>query len=207
MIKGRPKFGMDMDGLEADTYGKYNSPNSFVPWFNRKYGTKFTVRDYYEPGDGLSKFGIPYHDWVAEFSHFINEVGYTGLSHMQGAREGIIRLASMAEIIRITGRNKDYLSHTSSWVEKHIPEVNGKIRFSLNYFHPREGLPTKAKICREEGVVLMIEDEVKHAMQCAEEGISTILFHPDNYGYKLHPLITVVWDWEEIVYTAEKLMI
>ena len=60
---------------------------------------------------------------------------------------------------------------------------------------------TKAEVCKEIGAVALIDDSLKHLLQCSEVGIEGILFgdYPWNQTDSLPENITRCTNWLEVL--------
>lgn len=118
------------------------------------------------------------------------------------AIEVINELAKQHTLHIVTGRS-DFLSiATERMLEIHFPSVFSSIEFT-NFFSktPR----SKANVCQDLGVDLLIDDHLHHATVVAECGVEVYLFgdYPWNQANTLPDNITRVKDWHEV---AKKLL-
>ncbi|OEL20921.1 hypothetical protein BAE44_0018059 [Dichanthelium oligosanthes] len=100
-------------------------------------------------------------------------------------------------------------SHTLEWIEKYYPGLFEQIHFGNHFALEGQSRP-KSEICRSFGAQVLIDDNPRYAMECANDGMRVLLFDYDNsYPWcktgvdKLHPLVTKVHNWEEV---KEKLL-
>ncbi len=100
------------------------------------------------------------------------------------------------EIIIITSRPISWKEKTEKWIGKHLSKINAKGIYSGD-FHSQG--KTKAEICEELKIVLMIEDNKNYALECAKRGIQVILFDkPWNVGIN-HENIKRINSWTEAI--------
>jgi len=80
-------------------------------------------------------------------------------------------------------------------MEKHFPGHGLDIKF-MNFENGNK--KSKGEYCKEVGITLMIDDDNKNALSCAENGVNVILLNrPWNIGLE-HEKIIRVNDWKEI---------
>jgi uncharacterized HAD superfamily protein len=111
-------------------------------------------------------------------------------------------LVEKNEIVIITARPARWKEKTDAWVKKYL-----KIPFKIFYssdFH-KESNKTKAQLCHELGVNVMIEDVEDCAIGCANLNIKVILFdRPWNKKVK-HKNIIRVKNWKEAIQEINKI--
>lgn len=94
--------------------------------------------------------------------------------------------------------------HTIEWIQKHYPGLFQEIHFG-NHFALEGESRSKSDICRCLGAKVLIDDNPRYALECAEVGIRVLLFDYENsYPWcksefvSQHPLVTKVHNWEEV---------
>jgi len=119
------------------------------------------------------------------------------LDFVEGAKESISILSKDNELFFITSRPSSIIEGTRDFLNKHLKVVDFEIYHSLG-FRDGEG-KTKADICKERGIKILIEDRRKYALDCAENGIKVFLMDKpwnQNCG---HENIIRVKNWKEIL--------
>ncbi|XP_028786900.1 uncharacterized protein LOC114742851 isoform X4 [Neltuma alba] len=96
--------------------------------------------------------------------------------------------------------------HTIEWIEEYYPGLFQEIHFG-NHF-ALDGLSRpKSEICRSRslGAKVLIDDNPRYAVECAEAGIRVLLFdYQNSYPWcntdvaDGHPLITRVTNWQQV---------
>ncbi|KAI8027202.1 hypothetical protein LOK49_LG02G01117 [Camellia lanceoleosa] len=93
--------------------------------------------------------------------------------------------------------------HTIEWIEKHYQGLFQEIHFGNHFALEGQSRP-KSDICRSLGAKVLIDDNPRYAMECAEVGIRVLLFDYENsYPWckiefiNQHPLVTKVNSWDE----------
>ncbi|MEK6886570.1 MAG: hypothetical protein AABW88_01940 [Nanoarchaeota archaeon] len=111
------------------------------------------------------------------------------------------------ELYVLTSRQKELTDETKRWINKHFSSTFKDIYFS-NELNPENISNTKGYLCREKGIELMIDDNYKFAIDCAERGIKVILLDRNGeYGWskgELKPNIVRVQSWNEIYKEIKK---
>ncbi|XP_022751768.1 uncharacterized protein LOC111300391 isoform X2 [Durio zibethinus] len=94
--------------------------------------------------------------------------------------------------------------HTIEWLEKHYPGLFQEIHFGNHFALGGESRP-KSEICRLLGSKILIDDNPRYAVECAQVGIRVLLFDYENsypwcktQSIDQHPLVTKVHNWEEV---------
>jgi uncharacterized protein len=125
------------------------------------------------------------------------------LEVIEGSIEGLDLLDKNHELIFITSRHISNKEQTHAFFKKYFPNKEFKIIFSGDAWGNAK---SKAEICVEEGCDLMIEDNHKYALSCAEKGIKSILIEkPWNKEKEDNENIIRVKDWKEILEKVEEL--
>ncbi|XP_058108270.1 uncharacterized protein LOC131251530 [Magnolia sinica] len=127
-----------------------------------------------------------------------------GIHPIPGAHQALLRLSTFCNLSVVTSRQNAIKDHTIEWIKKHYPGLFQEIHFG-NHFALDGQSRSKSKICRSLGAKVLIDDNPRYAVECAEVGIKVLLFDYDNSylwcktGSKTtHPLITKVHNWEEV---------
>ncbi|RRT42807.1 hypothetical protein B296_00023507 [Ensete ventricosum] len=94
--------------------------------------------------------------------------------------------------------------HTLEWIEKHYPGLFKEIHFGNHFALDGVSRP-KSEICRSLGAHVLIDDNPKYALECAEVGIRVLLFdYHNSYPWckagsaTSHPMVTKVHNWQEV---------
>ncbi|KAJ4953650.1 hypothetical protein NE237_030482 [Protea cynaroides] len=127
----------------------------------------------------------------------------TGIHPIPGAQEILHKLSSFCDLSVVTSRQNVIKDHTIEWIEKHYPGLFREIHFGNHFALDGKSRP-KSDICRSLGAQVLIDDNPRYAVECAEAGIRVLLFdYQNSYPWckigsdNLHPLVTKVHDWEE----------
>jgi len=132
-----------------------------------------------------------------------------GIQPIPGARDALQNLSSFCSLSIVTSRQDAIKNHTLEWIEKYYPGLFEQIHFGNHFALEGKSRP-KSEICRSFGAQVLIDDNPRYAMECANDGMRVLLFDYDNsYPWcktgvnEAHPLVTKVHNWEEV---EEKLL-
>jgi len=132
-----------------------------------------------------------------------------GIHPIPGARDALQNLSSFCSLSVVTSRQDAIKNHTLEWIEKFYPGLFEQIHFGNHFALQGQSRP-KSEICRSFGAHVLIDDNPRYALECAEDGMRVLLFDYDNsYPWcktgveQSHPLVTKVHNWQEV---EEKLL-
>ncbi|CAL5375677.1 unnamed protein product [Camellia sinensis] len=128
----------------------------------------------------------------------------TGIHPIPGARQALQKLSRFCNLSVVTSRQNAIRDHTIEWIEKHYKGLFQEIHFGNHFALEGQSRP-KSDICRSLGAKVLIDDNPRYAMECAEVGIRVLLFDYENSypwckieSVNQHPLVTKVNSWEEV---------
>ena len=129
---------------------------------------------------------------------FFDSEFFENIELVAGAKEAIIQLEKKNELFFLTSRPLSIKDKTQRFMEKHFPNSNITLVFSGD-FHKDNG-KTKAEICRELKIPVIIEDNKNYALECAKSGVKAFLIaKPWNVDAENHENIIKVNSWGEIM--------
>ena len=97
-----------------------------------------------------------------------------GLPVVEGAAEVLRKHSETLELHVVTSRTNVLTEHTVWWIDANYPGVFADLHFGNHY---GQGVArSKPDLCRAIDAVMMIDDNMHYATQCAEAGIRTCLF-------------------------------
>ncbi|VAI71554.1 unnamed protein product [Triticum turgidum subsp. durum] len=145
-----------------------------------------------------------------------------GVHPIPGARDALQNLSSFCSLSVVTSRQDVIKNHTLEWIEKFYPGLFEQIHFGNHFALEGQSRP-KSEICschnmfsasltdsteclcRSFGAQVLIDDNPRYALECAEDGMRVLLFDYDNtYPWcktgvdQSHPLVTKVHNWQEV---------
>ncbi|KAI3902934.1 hypothetical protein MKW92_003949 [Papaver armeniacum] len=128
----------------------------------------------------------------------------TGIHPLPGAQVTLHKLSKFCNLSVVTSRQNAIKDHTIEWLEKHFPGLFQEIHFGNHFALDGISRP-KSEICRSLGAHVLIDDNPRYALECAEAGIQVLLFDYENsYPWSksesaaLHPMVTKVHNWDEV---------
>lgn len=189
------KIGIDVDDVV------FEFTKTFLNFYFKKYGksVKFEdVKAYY-----LEEIlDLP----LGNVMELIKDMVSSGVAEEMPicdyAKESILNLADEHDIIFLTSRT--VRNGTLESLNKLFPNIKFRLIYSSNFYAKTSG-KTKADICCEEGIDIMIEDSEEYANEIAIQGTKVFLLDkPWNQNYKEHENIFKVYHWNEILEKLNK---
>lgn len=98
-----------------------------------------------------------------------------GIPAVKGAAEVLKRHRERVELHIVTSRQHVLEEHTTAWVNAHYPGIFEGLHFG-NHFSEEGIVRSKPALCEDINAVMIIDDNVIYATQCARAGIRTCLF-------------------------------
>jgi len=194
-------IGIDMDDVLADFI------NPLIKFHNEVYGTSLTKEQvfsyaFWEVWGGTREEAIRK---VAEF-HKSNY--YDLIQPTPGAVNAVGHLRKDHGLVVITSRPDNVREKTFEWIKRYFPYRFSGTYFAYNHHIQNKG-KRKSEICRDLGVDVLIDDMLKYATECAENGTRVLLFNqPWNQSTELPPRMERVFSWndvlEKLIYRYEK---
>ncbi|KAJ3699114.1 hypothetical protein LUZ61_002819 [Rhynchospora tenuis] len=136
-----------------------------------------------------------------------------GIHPIPGAYSALQNLSSFCSLSVVTSRQNAIRDHTLEWIEKHYPNLFEEIHFGNHFALDGQSKP-KSEICRSLGAQILIDDNPRYALECAEVGIKVLLFdYHNSYPWcktgveESHPLVTKVHNWQEVQQNLSSLVI
>ncbi|CAN4084884.1 unnamed protein product [Withania somnifera] len=128
----------------------------------------------------------------------------TGIRPIPGAQRTLQKLSGFCNLSIVTSRQNAIKDHTIEWIERHYPGLFQDIHFG-NHFALNGKSRAKSDICRSLGANVLIDDNPRYAIECAEVGIKVLLFDYENsYPWSKseslngHPMVKKVHNWGEV---------
>ncbi len=190
------KIGIDVDDVT------FEFVSTLVDFYNLRYGKNLKFEDIvsfrlWEVGIGKTKeeaIKIVYDFYGSEF--------YEEMPFVKDASESILKLCEENEGCFVSARYSVVRERTSRFLMEQFPK--SQVFYSRSYIDSGK---TKAEICLEKGIEVMIEDEISTAVGCYEAGIRTLLFDKPwnrngkdrNDDGKACGKLERVYNWKEIL--------
>ena len=159
------RIGFDLDGVLA------NFIDFFLEEHNRAYGTALSREDVKEAG--LHKL---LNITKEEEARRIDRAFLSAHNNIQSLSEEVIirEIGRGNDIFVVTARPFSYIEQTRDWIGANFPNIFKDVYFSTD-IHDNPRGKTKAQYCRHLGLDFYVEDTLKYAVQCAENGTKVLL--------------------------------
>lgn len=184
-------IGIDIDEILADWVSRVAESH------NQKYGTSLKKADFHSY-KFWEVWGGTREEAIEKIYSFMEE-HIEKVSPVTGSIEAIRTLKNGGhELHVITGRRNEFINQTKRWLDQHFPEIFTGVYFTNHYTNNGVSL-RKIDICKEMGIEVLIEDDVVHALDVAQDGVQVLLMdYPWNQGIS-HTNLKRVFSWEEIL--------
>jgi len=188
------KIGIDLDDVIADFF------EALLKFYHKKFG-KLHKKEEFKEWKWWPVWGVSREEAIKIVDEFHESHKLEEVPLMEHALNSLHHLLKDNEIFIITSRPVRFKPKVESWIKHHLGDLKIEVMHAGD-FHKGQGA-TKAEICREKGISLMLEDSPDTALECANAGIKVILFdYPWNQDAK-HENIIRVKNWLEAVEVIE----
>lgn len=185
------RIGIDIDDVLVDT-----AP-TLVDFINCREGTDFKIKEAHQ-FRLWTFFKCSREESIKKIYVFFESDVFINMQPLNGAVEGINFLKESYELFAITSRDEKVKEKSLKWINNFFNSKFNEVIFT-NQLSKEGFVRTKAEICKELGIKILIEDRRKYALDCAENGIKVFLMDkPWNQNCK-HENITRVKNWNEIL--------
>ncbi len=191
------KIAIDLDEVIA------NHIEKLINFYHKKTGKliqegKFTTYDWWIP------WGITKEEAIEIDHEFKKSKMFDNIKPVKNAFKSIKSIVENNKLFIITSRPTIYKERTEKWIKKNLPNIPITIIHSADFYSGSK-LKTKVETCKDIGIDLILEDHIKYALGCAEQGIKVILFNkPWNQGVS-HKNIIRVNNWIEALKEIQKI--
>lgn len=187
------KIGIDMDSVIAEILGP------MVEFHNRKYFTTLTSEDH-TMYDLSAVWRCSPNEVLTRIYEYYESSFFDSVQPVEGSLQGVEYLYKKYDLYLITSRPHIIENKTASWLNTFFPGKFKKICHTNQISQEHEIKKMKSTVCKEEGIMHMIDDAPDYALDCASVNIQVYLFSaPWNYNYPRHKHIKPVKGWDEIV--------
>jgi uncharacterized HAD superfamily protein len=189
------KIGIDFDDVTVDFF------NSLLAWHNKNYNRN-DKKEHFNEFKWWPIWQISKDEAIKRVDRFHETHRVEEVLPMNDAIESINKLSKDNELIIITGRPIRFKLRVEEWLLHHLKRNLEVIH--AGEFHKGQAA-SKAEICAELNIPILLEDAPETALDCANEGIKVILF--DNSWNKCisHENISRVSGWKEALKVIKKL--
>lgn len=183
------KIGIDIDEIIVEFVRGY------LQLYNQKYNKTLSLDEVFSY-NLFEPLKISREASIELADEYYDSEGFDNILFVDGAEEGIKKLNKDYELIFVTARPSHVKKKTEIFIKNLFPDLDSKIFYSKNIWE--EGL-FKSEICKTHQCDVLIEDDLKHALECAENGIKIILLDkPWNQNVE-HENIIRAKNWDEIL--------
>lgn len=178
---------------------------SLIPHLNPIYKTNIRYEDHFS-FYLEDVWGISIEEAKRRIDEFVHSDKHRLLPPVPHAKEVTKRLQKAHTLHVVTGRCLTHKAPAEVLLDEHFAEVFAALHFT-NHFSDvhKDKAVSKADVCVDQGMHVLIEDAPVHALGVAERGIPVLLLdRPWNQGVE-HKGIIRVSGWLEIELEIEKL--
>ncbi len=184
------KIGIDIDDVLVE-FAK-----GYLNKYEEKYEKKVNFEDIFS-FDLWKPLGISKQEAIDLADSYYDSLEFDNIGVLEGAKSALREISKNYEIFLITSRPIKLKEKTNNFINQHFSGIPLRIIFSNDFFS--QGMKSKAQICEEEGIKLIIEDNKNYSALCAKKGIKVFLFDkPWNKNFK-RKNIERVYNWSEIL--------
>ncbi len=181
----------DIDGVLCDIV------TPLLEFNNDTYGTDLT-RDQIIQYELEYAFKCSQTEALRRVNEFYDSSYFDRIRPLEGARKGIGYIGDEHDIVIITSRTNRISKKTSKWLQEYFPDRFGDV-LHTNLGFEMESNYSKAKLCDELGVDVLIEDCLRYAMECSEFDVRVLLMNqPWNQTSHLSKDIIRMTTWRDI---------
>ncbi len=181
------KIGIDVDGVLADLV------TPLIQFHNEKYGTELSVEDV-KGYDLAEAWEVSDAEHRRRIDDFLQSDRVSNLEPLEDARGVIDILASKHDLYVLTARKPAIAREaTERWVNERFPDSFEDVLFS-------EDSSSKAALCEENDITLLIDDNPDHVRACSEHDVTGVLFRqPWNEDADLPEHVPKVHGWSQVL--------
>jgi hypothetical protein len=182
----KPVIGVDLDEVLGDFVGQCNA------WHNRTHGTSFQRADYttYSFAD---VWNCGNSEVVDRVHTFFESEEFKNIAPIEGAKEVLLSLRAHFDFAVCTSRQTVISKETREWIGRFYPDIFSSVHLGNHYALscPDPDDPgnsfvkkrTKPQMCSDINASVLIDDNVKYAVQCAQEDTMELIILFGNYGW------------------------
>ena len=193
MVETRPAIAVDIDDVLFDFMGH------FLRWHNQRHETNLHVEDMVSTQ--LWKiWGGSKEEAAERVPAFFREANLLSFEPIPGAVEALDKLKAVYQLTVISARDRATASASRAWIDKYFPDIFHEVTLGISNPMVHSRSMTKAELCKQNGVSVLIDDQLVHAEECARVGIRALLFgdRPWNQSETLPPTVVRVMDWATV---------
>jgi 5'(3')-deoxyribonucleotidase len=172
---------------------------SLVAFSNEQWGTNLTVDDYDEHWGAMWQIEHDLEETERRAYQYFDSGAFRQFRHHPEAKPVLKRLAKKYRLVVVTSRRRRMLKETTDWINQYFPGFFDEIHYAGIWDDTKEHRhnATKADLCKDLGVDYLIDDQLKHCLTAADQGITVLLFgnYKWNQADQIPENVTRVADW------------
>lgn len=185
----KKRIGIDIDDVIVHLV------KHFYDFYNQKFKKDLNVENHFEY-DFMGPFSISAEEAISLIKEFYFTEYFDNLDLIEGSVDSIYELSKDYELFFITSRHLDIKDKNENFLKKLFPNLKYEVIYSGKFWQEAK---SKAEICVDLGISIIIEDNQKYSLECAEAGINVFLLDKPWNKYGEHENITRVKNWKEIM--------
>lgn len=194
MSSKKPVIAVDLDDVLSLSVPK------FIQHSNEKWGSELTIENFSE--DWSKTWGVDIETAKERADYIESAKLFNQYKHFEDAVEILVKLREDFELTILTARRLKMTKDTKDWIEKHFPNLFSDIYHAgiWDDFDEHSIHKTKSGTLLSIGADYLIDDQPKHCISAASQGIESLLFgdYPWNRDAKLPKKVVRVKDWKEV---------
>jgi len=186
----RIRIAIDCDDVIVPT------AEGIITAYNQAYGTAMVLKDLHSTD--LAIWGAPDNATaVARVEAYLRSPEYQNAEPFEDAIRVLRRLADYHELHIVTARADFLAEATERMIAAHFPDIFSSVEYT-NFFN--EKARTKAEVCQQLRINVLIDDHPHHAALAAACGIDVLLFgdYPWNKDIQPSEHIRKVSGWDDV---------
>jgi len=186
------KIGCDIDGVVLEFVPAY------LEIFEKRYGRKVLEENIFS-FDLWKPLKISKKEAIDITKELFTSKKYPDLKFVEGAKRALLELSKGNEFNFLTARPDYAKDATQNTFDKNFLNQDFPIYYTGDFFN---GTLKKSDLCVNLDIKLMIEDNLKTAMECSDAGIDVFLFdRPWNKDFEELTCKNIkrVYNWNEVL--------
>ena len=201
------RIAVDIDEVLAQFLAQLNV------FYAQEFGTRFSL-EHYSKYYFAPVWGVHDDKSNAIVHAFFETALFRDIEPVPGALEACRRLKDDlgCDLVVVTSRQNAVRTQTIEWVSRHFPEIFSDLHM-CNHFALEGDVVAKSDVCKRIGAHVLIDDNPGYALDCASEGVPSLLFDWDGkYPWSKdgrtqgEELITTVASWREVEDAVAKIL-
>jgi len=187
------KIAVDLDDVLN------NSQEVLCDFVNLRYNKNLTLEDYTDYT--LWKvWGVEREKMFDMIYEFYDSEYFNKVSPLNEAQTALEVLSKNHELFLVTSRSIDLKNKTENWINKNFPNKFKKVILTNSFSKNNLREISKADVCKQENLNLLIDDCYKYVSDCIEKNIPAILMNRNwNKNFKDIKGMVRVNNWSEIL--------